>query len=788
VYGYRQPVPSTRPGGTRGLDERPVIAIDEAFAAGGDTETLADDVRDGLGRRPRRIPPRWLYDERGSRLFEEITRVPEYYPTDAEREILQSYSGEVAERCGAETLVELGPGASDKTVALIDALVESGTLRTYVGFDVAGTTLRESLGGLSERYPDVGFSGIVGDFTRDLGRIPACRGRLVAFLGGTLGNLTPGERKSFLAGVAGELIPGEGLLLGIDLVKDPARLLAAYDDAEGITAEFEKNVLAVVNRSLDADFDLDRFEYLVKWNSETHEVRMSLRSVGTQHVSLGALGMDLVLGDGEEIHTESSYKFTREGIAAELEASGFVTMGWWTDACADFAVVLAQRASLVEPQSGKSVPRVGDREEPARVIAGVAPPRPEIDSYREVRKATEALAAPLSAEDQTVQTMPDVSPTKWHRAHVTWFFEQFVLMAHRRGYRPVDERYLYLWNSYYEGAGPRHPRPERGHVSRPGVGEVTAYRDTVDEAMDDLLCQELTDEVLRLVELGLHHEQQHQELLLMDIKHVLGTNPLHPAYRLTRPPAATSSGGLTWTHHEAGITEVGQQDGDPAFGFDNERPRHRVYLDSFELADRLVTAGEWAVFIEDGGYRRPELWLSDGWAWVTGGASGTEPARQGPLYWWRQDSDWWVYTLYGPAPLDPALPVVHVSYYEADAFARWAGARLPTEAEWEAVASGQPGPAAPAVALHPDAAGEPGMCQLYGAAWQWTSSAYLAYPGFRPATGAVGEYNGKFMVGQHVLRGGAAITPPGHTRLTYRNFFPPAAQWPMTGVRLARNA
>lgn len=270
----------------------------------------------------------------------------------------------------------------------------------------------------------------------------------------------------------------------------------------------------------------------------------------------------------------------------------------------------------------------------------------------------------------------------------------------------------------------------------------------------------------------------------MDIKHVLGTNPLKPAYRLTRPPAAAPACPLGWTAHEGGIEEIGANAGD-RFAFDNESPRHRVYLEPFEIADRLVTAAEWIDFLADGAYQRPELWLSDGWGWLSG--SPGQP-REAPLYWWWEDGEWWAYTLYGPAPVDPALPVTHVSYYEADAFARWAGARLPTEAEWEAVASRHAEPSAPAVALHPDAATEPGMTQLYGAAWQWTSSAYLPYPGFEPAAGAVGEYNGKFMVGQQVLRGGAAITPPGHTRLTYRNFFPPAAQWPMTGVRLARNA
>ncbi|MGH9116076.1 MAG: ergothioneine biosynthesis protein EgtB [Acidimicrobiales bacterium] len=437
-------------------------------------------------------------------------------------------------------------------------------------------------------------------------------------------------------------------------------------------------------------------------------------------------------------------------------------------------------------------PEPSRRPAPASVLAPSAP-RPSIEGYRAVRAATEALAAPLSPEDQTVQSMPDVSPTKWHRAHVTWFFEQFVLIPFRSGYRPVDERYLYLWNSYYEGAGPRHPRAERGLLSRPGVGEVTAYRDTVDEAMEDLLGRSLPPRVESLVELGLHHEQQHQELLLMDIKHVLGTNPLRPAYRLIGPQAgarpAHAAAALRWVRHEGGLVDIGHDAAEhgrarPGFAFDNESPHHRAWLEPYELADRLVTAGEWQEFIADGGYTRPELWLSDGWATIQ--ASG----QRAPLYWYEAPGGGWgAYTLYGPGPLDPVLPVAHVSYYEADAYARWRGARLPTEAEWEALAAGAPGPSAPAVALHPEAApGESGLRQLFGAAWQWTSSAYLPYPGFRPAAGAVGEYNGKFMVNQQVLRGSASITPPGHARVTYRNFFPPAARWAMTGVRLARHA
>jgi ergothioneine biosynthesis protein EgtB len=417
-----------------------------------------------------------------------------------------------------------------------------------------------------------------------------------------------------------------------------------------------------------------------------------------------------------------------------------------------------------------------------------AGPQPDATGYLAVREATEALAAPLSAEDQTVQTMPDVSPTKWHRAHVTWFFEQFVLLgdlaeaAGLGGRRPVASEYLYLFNSYYEGAGPRHPRVERGLLTRPGVAEIAAYRRAVDDAMAELLAADLPPALTDLVELGLHHEQQHQELLVMDIKHVLGTNPLRPAYG--GPLQAPGRGlGHDWVGHEGGLVEVGHAGG--GFSYDNETPRHRVWLEPYELGRRLVSEGDWRAFMADGGYERSDLWLSDGWAHVQA------TAQRAPLYWEPVDggASWAVYTLAGVRPVDPSAPVVHVSYYEADAYARWAGARLPTEAEWEAAAAGAGLPAVTPVALHPagDAdAGHGGPVDLYGQVWQWTSSAYLPYPGFAPAAGVVGEYNGKFMVNQQVLRGSASITPPGHARVTYRNFFPPAARWAYAGVRLAR--
>lgn len=399
--------------------------------------------------------------------------------------------------------------------------------------------------------------------------------------------------------------------------------------------------------------------------------------------------------------------------------------------------------------------------------------------YEAVRSFTEQLAAPLSAEDQTVQSMPDTSPTTWHRAHTTWFFETFLLAPSLAGYEPFHPGYAYLFNSYYEAVGPRHARPQRGLITRPGVGEVGDYRRRVDLAMTDLMSGRLADDVAARLTLGLHHEQQHQELLVMDIKHVLSCNPLLPAYgalpwSAPESTAAASTAGRSrgWLGCDGGVVTSGH--GGHDFAFDNEGPRHEVLLRPFEVADRLVTCGEWLAFVDDGGYRRPELWMSDGWNAVR--VNGWDA----PLYWHAVDGTWRVYTLAGLQELDPAAPVAHVSWYEADAFTRWAGARLPLEAEWEALAP---------EAVQPDGGvGAPAAGGWYGAAWQWTGSAYTAYPGFRPAAGAVGEYNGKFMVNQQVLRGSSIATPPGHARRTYRNFFPPAARWAFSGVRLARDA
>ncbi|MBI1354929.1 MAG: ergothioneine biosynthesis protein EgtB [Acidobacteria bacterium] len=396
------------------------------------------------------------------------------------------------------------------------------------------------------------------------------------------------------------------------------------------------------------------------------------------------------------------------------------------------------------------------------------------------------LCEPLATEDYVVQTMPDVSPPKWHLAHTSWFFETFLLKPNLPGYRELDPLYNYLFNSYYEAVGERHPRPQRGLLSRPTVAEVFAYRRHVDEAMGELFAradEALQWELAALIELGLHHEQQHQELLVTDFKHILAMNPLHPAYRERAPEPPVDAPPLGWKEIDGGVREIGFEGA--GFCFDNELPRHATLLRPFRLADRLLTNGEYLEFVEDGGYRTARHWLSLGWSAVL------EQRWEAPLYWRKLDDGWRQITLAGLQPLDPAEPVCHVSYFEAEAYAAWAGKRLPTEAEWETAAEGAPvaGNLLDPARLHPIPLQHrrPGLHQMYGDVWEWTASSYTAYPGYRAPEGAIGEYNGKFMCNQYVLRGGSAATPADHIRPTYRNFFPPDARWQFSGIRLAED-
>ena len=402
------------------------------------------------------------------------------------------------------------------------------------------------------------------------------------------------------------------------------------------------------------------------------------------------------------------------------------------------------------------------------------------ERFMQVRGETEALAAPLSAEDQTIQSMPDASPAKWHRAHTTWFFETFLLRPMLPGYAVFHPDFAFIFNSYYVAAGPRHPRPNRGLLSRPGVAEVGAYRAHVDAAMERLLALG-KPEVAPLVRIGLHHEQQHQELLITDIKHAFFQSPLFPVYA---PGPAGDGGGapaMGWLPVPEGLHRVGVGAGSemPDFHFDNEGPTHTVYLPGCQVADRPVSNGEWRAFMADGGYARPELWLSDGWAACQ---AGTWDA---PGYWLQHEGEWQSYTLHGLRPVRDEEPATHLSYYEAAAYAEWAGCRLPTEFEWEVAARLHPaGAAEEGSRLHPGAL-RAGMRQEV---WEWTGSAYLPYPGFRAEAGALGEYNGKFMINQMVLRGRSCATAAGHERVSYRNFFPTGSRWQFSGVRLARDA
>lgn len=407
------------------------------------------------------------------------------------------------------------------------------------------------------------------------------------------------------------------------------------------------------------------------------------------------------------------------------------------------------------------------------------------ERYEQVRNVSNSLARDLEPEDCVVQSMPDVSPTKWHLAHTTWFFETFLLKNWQKNYRPAIPEYAFLFNSYYNAAGAMHRRDLRGLISRPTVSESFRYRANIDREIEELVrsaSESLLDEIEPIIELGIHHEQQHQELLLTDIKHVLAQNPLRPIFRRRTNEKTSKAAPLSFIDFEERLAVIGH--GNAEFSYDNEGPQHRALIPGFSLGSRLVTCGEYLRFMEADGYRRPEFWLSLGWMTLN------EQRWEAPLYWEKQDDSWWQFTLSGFRPIDENEPVTHVSYFEADAFANWSGARLPTEFEWESVAQERPirGNFVESELFHPAPAQAEGLTQLFGDVWEWTRSSYSPYPGYRAAPGALGEYNGKFMCNQYVLRGGSCATSRTHIRPTYRNFFQPEKRWQFNGIRLARDA
>ena len=425
------------------------------------------------------------------------------------------------------------------------------------------------------------------------------------------------------------------------------------------------------------------------------------------------------------------------------------------------------------------------------------------ERYERIRGFSGRLCEPLTTEDYVVQTMPEISPTKWHLAHTSWFFETFVLKRVLRDYAPLDPQFEYLFNSYYNTVGEQYCRPRRGMLSRPTVNDILHYRQHVDQHMravfalrDELDQSEESAEIRAIIEVGLHHEQQHQELMLTDIKHVFAANVLRATYGGRRPGESVAAPPLEWFSYQEGLAEIGHTG--EGFAYDNETPRHRVFLESFSLASRLITCGEYLDFIRDGGYENPQWWLSDGWKRVS------DEDWIGPLYWEREGNEWFIFTLAGKRPIQPHEPVCHVSFYEADAYARWSGHRLPLEAEWEHAASvaaqstdllaagnfvedGHYHPVMPVMPVTPGSTSERSPAQLLGDAWEWTGSPYAPYPRYQPPTGAMGEYNSKFMCNQMILRGGSCATSRTHIRPTYRNFFPPEARWQFTGIRLAKD-
>ncbi|MEM6363090.1 MAG: ergothioneine biosynthesis protein EgtB [Planctomycetota bacterium] len=717
-------------------------------------EFLAD-VLTGLSSDPKTLPCKYFYNAEGSRLFDLICDLPEYYPTRCELQLMRDEGEYIAAfmlgsamqiECRRDSssrpvrrrLIELGSGSSTKTRILIDNLPSP---LQYVPIDISFDHLEATADHLRREYPDLDIHPLARDFTsttpfdsNELDEVLSpVDHTIVYFPGSTIGNFDSDDATALLRRVQDAVGPRGDLIIGFDLDKSGEVLEAAYDDAQGITARFNLNLLKRINDELSGTFDLDSFDHQAQYNAKLRRVEMHLVSRRAQTVRVGNHAFEF--SAGETIHTENSHKYQVDQFEALLRNAGWVPRQFWTDQSSQFGVMLASTSDLWR-------------------------------RFCDVRQASETIAEPLDAEDQMIQSMPDASPVRWHLAHTTWFFETFLLQP-QDWYQSPDPRFEALFNSYYNGVGKPFPRHRRGIISRPSVADVTAYRKHVDAAMGKLLLNgDVTDRMRDTIEIGLHHEQQHQELMLTDLKHALSCNPLDPIYQTSWKTAGgqqRDSKSSQWISFDEALTEIGFDRG--SFSFDNESPRHRVWLDSYSLQDRLVTNEQWMQFIDDDGYQTPSLWLSMGWDWVR------EQEIAAPMYWRRHDDQWKHFTLTGVQSIDPHAPVRHVSYFEADAFARWSRAVLPTESQWEhAAASDQ------AHRFH----------DLTGEVWQWTCSQYSAYPGYQPPTGTLGEYNGKFMCNQFVLRGGSIATPKGHTRTTYRNFFGPSARWQFTGVRLAR--
>lgn len=762
----------------------------DGFAVGGrrsPRQEFREAVFAGLSDSPRQLPCKYFYDHRGSALFDQICGSEAYYLTRSELAITQRYAEEICRQIGeAATLVEYGSGSSEKTRILLDHL-KSPT--AYVPVDISRRHLLQTADRLRREYPDLAVLPVVADFSDDFAiprRLADSGPVTVYFPGSTIGNFERSRAASLLRSIATLSGPDGGLLIGIDLVKDPAILELAYNDPEGITAAFNLNLLRRIRDELRAEIDVAQFEHVAIYNPEQKRVEMYVRSRCEQQIVLGDATFDFAAG--EMIRTECSHKYTIDGFADLAAEAGLSLKQRWTDEREWFAVlhlVAADRTRIPTHLSAGGRERLADR-------------------FRRIRGFSQTLVAPLAPEDCVIQSMPDVSPTRWHLAHTTWFFETFFLKR-LSGFRPYDPDFELLFNSYYNSVGEPFPRDRRGLLSRPTLDQVLDYRRDVDDRVLEALGQgTLGDDEAMAIEIGLNHEQQHQELMLTDLKHVLSCNPIFPVYKDTPLPGGPVAEIVRFVDFPGGLRDIGH-DGD-GFSFDNESPRHQVFLNHFSLADRPVTNGEYQQFIADGGYTEPRWWLSAGWQTVR---------REGwfaPLYWTQKGDQWWQFTLSGLHPICPDAPVCHVSYFEADAYARWARARLPTEAEWEVASAGVPIEgrfAEPLVGskqtVHPapapagvgsgsgsgrgaDASSGPrSLRQIFGDVWEWTQSPYMAYPGYEPAAGALGEYNGKFMCGQFVLRGGSCATPSGHIRRTYRNFFPPDARWQFSGIRLARD-